>query len=96
MKKDLTAESDWRIVQHMETANTILIALILAGALAMIFARQLLAVINGAIRAIWHSHTGVRVLAQQRFYDVNTGQSFHSWRSVGGLRLALISALLRF
>lgn len=78
----------------MELVNTILIAVIVSGTIGFIFQHALHALIVRA-QLMSSRHTGCRVLVKQSFYDVNTGARFDSWRSVGGIRLAIASFILK-
>lgn len=61
---------------------------------ALVFSKQITAVLNHVLRANERS-TGVRVFNRRTFRDVNTAESFDVWRGVTGFRLTLISLILK-
>lgn len=77
------------------TTNTILLLIIGALFVALIFARQIAGVINYLL-AFNSRSAGARVLQRRELVDVETAERFDHWQTVNGLRLAVISLILKF
>lgn len=77
----------------METVNTVLISLIIVLTLALIFSKQLYAVIDRVQTR--ERYSGIRIIVRRDYWDVNTGQKFQTWSSARGLRFFLVSLLIK-
>lgn len=78
----------------LATLNAALLLVIAFSSLALIFSKQLHALISRA-QLLTARHAGIKVLVKRQYVDVNTGACFDCWRNIGGIRLALISAILK-
>jgi hypothetical protein len=79
----------------LATANLIIFFTLGVLILAFMFARQIETIINFLLN-LTPRHAGVRVMARRQFVDVETGAPFEVWNGVSGIRLAIVSAILKF